>query len=536
MSNYLEEGVQFAGKYEVVDRLGGGKFTEIYLARQSRLDREVAIKLLALDKPHVDEAEQTEERWVDRFEQEAQIVSQLKDPHTVTIHDYGLWEGRYWYIVFEHVPGDNLHDLIDREGRLEADRVVRIVKQVLSSLEEAHEMGVLHRDIKPSNIMVYEHMGDPDRAMLLDFGIAKPTRYAEGEPGRDMTTETVILGTPRYMLREQVRREELTPAADLYALGLVMWEMLTGRPVVEEEDSVAILSRQVDPEPFEMSSNHGVPEELCRVIRRMVEKDPGERYQSAGEVREALEEFEEGRGPGPGGKPVGDEPESADPAPQNGPMAGRSAPALKEKEPAERAPESDGSIDRETSEEASKEAADEATFDDTPVGGEGSGGPSGSTAWVIVILLIGVASLVVTAWFYGVLPFGPDLLGRESSSDEMPVTRPYSGENYSIDGIYKAVESAGWESTGGRGFVEAKGARRYVQQFEQGEARLTVEVELSGSSSEAASRIEELYKQKAVMQFGGKVVVLVPGNPEAEELVQTVLDRLGMYRAMVSSD
>ena len=287
----IQIGDEFAGRYEIVDKLGSGASTTVYVATDETLGRKVALKILDLgpSRETLDDPE-TLDRWVKRFEREARVVSRLKDPNTVTIHDFGEHDDEAWYIAFEYVDGRGLDEIVEKDGALAPERVVRIARQILQSLREAHSEGVLHRDIKPANIMLFDRVERDDWVKVLDFGIAKPTEIGEDDRTvAQVTDEQVILGTPRYMAPEQARREELTPATDLYALGLVLWELLVGESTIQKQDTIAILARQVSAEKFVLPRSVGVPEELREIIHRLIAKDPAGRYQSADEVLEALD-------------------------------------------------------------------------------------------------------------------------------------------------------------------------------------------------------------------------------------------------------
>jgi serine/threonine protein kinase len=289
MANFPSLGDCFEDRFEILGHVASGGFSRIYRATQLGLEREVALKILrpehvagaAIDRERFDE-------WARRFEREARLVSQLRDPHTVTVHDYGRTDDGLLYIVFEYIDGKTI-----AEKRIDTpfshERVVDILLQILFSLEEAHHHNVLHRDIKPANIMLYEHLGRQDRVKVLDFGIAQIAQIGENA-GEDLTREGFILGTPRYMAPEQLRNHELTAASDLYSLGLVVWEMLVGQPAIVGDDTMAIITRQVDTEPFALPDELDTPVWLRSIIERMVAKVPSARFQSAREVRQALED------------------------------------------------------------------------------------------------------------------------------------------------------------------------------------------------------------------------------------------------------
>ncbi|MEZ4458684.1 MAG: serine/threonine-protein kinase [bacterium] len=183
----------------------------------------------------------------------------MRDPHTVAVHDYGRTESGLLFMVLEYVDGKTLFQLIRESGAIAPERVVKMLRQCLLSLQEAHALGVLHRDIKPANIMVYEHIGRADQIKVLDFGIAKLVG-SETNKSTEMTAEDVLVGTPRYMSPEQIRGEtELTASADIYSLGLVMYELLTGTRAIDVESSMGIIARHLDPDPLLIPLNAPIP-------------------------------------------------------------------------------------------------------------------------------------------------------------------------------------------------------------------------------------------------------------------------------------
>jgi serine/threonine protein kinase len=292
---FPKPGDLFASRYRIESIIGTGGFARVYLATQEDLGREVAIKVLS--RGVFEELDSTRDRRKAesasrRFQREARLVSQLKDPNTVTIFDFGETEDGLLFIVFEHVDGTNLKELSWREGPLDPARVVRILERVLSSLQEAHAMGVLHRDIKPSNVMVFDYMGN-EEVKLLDFGVAKVrgSRVVTAHSS-ELTTEGALVGTPRYMAPEQIREREVSPASDIFSLGLVAFEMLTRERANDNKTPVKIISRQLDEEPFMLPDELDIPRGLRSCVHRMLEKDPERRFQNAQMVLDALEQWD----------------------------------------------------------------------------------------------------------------------------------------------------------------------------------------------------------------------------------------------------
>ena len=285
----LQFGRLIAGRYRIESLLGSGGHAHVYLAVQEKLGRRVALKVLkASGVQHVSAAAQhAHDVLVRRFEQEAKLISQLRDPHTITMYDYGSTDEGLLYMVCEFVQGETLKTTLTREGSLSAERVASILKQTLMSLQEAHAHGVLHRDIKPDNIMTYAHMGRRDQVKLLDFGIAKMAE-AEDEESADMTAEGSLIGTPRYIAPERIRGEKLRPASDLYSLGLVAYEALTGQRILEGLYGIQVLQAQLIEPSLKLPEETPAPKALCRIINRMIEKDLDVRYHVAEQVLEDL--------------------------------------------------------------------------------------------------------------------------------------------------------------------------------------------------------------------------------------------------------
>ncbi|MFP4597251.1 MAG: protein kinase domain-containing protein [Persicimonas sp.] len=290
---FPEPGKTFEGKYRVDKLLGSGGFARVYLAEQTDLGRPVAIKVLS---PKVAEAiggETTDpkvEAVAIRFEREARVISQLRSPHTITMYDYGRTDSGLLYMVMEYVDGIELDEL---EVPIAPRRVVKILKQVLQSLHEAHAHDLLHRDLKPANIMLYEHLGERDQVKLLDFGIAKAVGQASQNNEKDLTAADTLIGTPRYMSPEQIRGHDIGPASDIYSLGLVIYELLVGEKAITNSDSIEILGRHLSSDTFEIPRDHAVHPDLRRLINKMVVKQPDRRYASTADVLEDLAGIEQ---------------------------------------------------------------------------------------------------------------------------------------------------------------------------------------------------------------------------------------------------
>jgi eukaryotic-like serine/threonine-protein kinase len=271
-------GTLFAGRYELLRSLGGGGMSEVYLARDRLLGREVAVKVI---RPEL----AADERSVARFRREARAAAALSHPGIVAIHDVGV-HGDAPFIVMERVEGRTLTEVLREEGRLSPDRVAEIGAEVARALAAAHAAGIVHRDVKPGNVMI----AADGRARVLDFGIAHATRWTP------LTEAKVVHGTAEYMAPEQIRGEGADPRSDVYALGAVLYELLAGHPPFHDETPLAIAYRHLEDTPPPIASlRSDVPPGLAAVIARALAKDRGHRYRSADEMAVELEGVREGK-------------------------------------------------------------------------------------------------------------------------------------------------------------------------------------------------------------------------------------------------
>ncbi|MEM1347036.1 MAG: serine/threonine-protein kinase, partial [Myxococcota bacterium] len=258
-------------------------------ATQLGLGRKVAIKVLHTRRLVKAEHMGAEEmrRLLKRFEREAKAIATMTCPHTVKLFDYGLDEEGNPYMVLEFLDGEDIKSLIKREGALEPERVVIILDQVLESLSEAHAHGVLHRDIKPANIFLMRQIYGREWVKLLDFGLARISG-ASGEISA-VTRESHIVGTPRYMAPEQIQTPaEIDARADLYAVGLVGAEMLSGKTIFPDKNVVKLMRNKLYVDKLPIPEGPPIPGPLEAVVRRLAELRPEDRYQSAEEALEDL--------------------------------------------------------------------------------------------------------------------------------------------------------------------------------------------------------------------------------------------------------
>src|SRR5919106_1600982 len=258
-------------RYEVQTTLGRGGMAQVYRATDRVLGRAVAVKILS-------RRFSSDEKFVARFRREAQASAGLNHPHVVSVFDTGSHDGVH-YIVMEYVEGETLGALLARDGPLPPDRAGRIAADVAAALESAHQKGLVHRDVKPGNVMI-DHDG---RVKVVDFGIARAA-------ADDTLTQTgLVLGTAAYLSPEQARGDKVDARSDIYSLGCVLYEMMTGRTPFVADSSVAMAYSHVNEEPRPPSEKRPeVPPELDAVVMRALEKEPSQRFASAAEMRAAL--------------------------------------------------------------------------------------------------------------------------------------------------------------------------------------------------------------------------------------------------------
>ncbi|HET7701408.1 MAG TPA: serine/threonine-protein kinase [Candidatus Limnocylindria bacterium] len=251
---------RLADRYVLLERIDAGGAGEVWRARDTRLDRDVAVKILGAD---------ADEAFRDRFADEARRAASVVHPNVVTVFDEGR-DGDDSFMVMEYVRGRTLRDMVAERGPLPAHEAARLVAQVAAALDAAHEAGVIHCDVKPANVIV----DDNGTAKLADFGIARAARGPR---------EHELIGTARYIAPERVAGEPATERSDIYSLGLVAYELLAGRPAYAELDTEDLLRERLDgPAPSLRGARVGVSDAVDRVVRRALARDPDDRYARAG--------------------------------------------------------------------------------------------------------------------------------------------------------------------------------------------------------------------------------------------------------------
>ena len=262
------------GRYHVLERLAAGGMGEVFRARDAVLDREVAIKVLHRSLAG-------DQGFVERFRREARAAAGISHPNIVNVHDWGAVDGIY-YMVMEYVRGRALRDLLNAQGRLEPAQAAEVLRQTLVALEHAHRRGIVHRDVKPENILVTTE----GVVKVADFGLARA--FADGR----QTQAGTVTGTVQYLAPEQIRGEPADPRSDLYSLGIVAFELLTGRLPFTGETAMAIAYKHLSdrvPRPSALSGD--VPPEVDAFVASATERDRELRPESAAEMRRDLESF-----------------------------------------------------------------------------------------------------------------------------------------------------------------------------------------------------------------------------------------------------
>jgi CheY-like chemotaxis protein len=271
----LAAGDRFSDRYEIVALIGAGGMGTVYRARDLELDEDVAIKTLLPELMADDEV-------IERFKSEIRLARRITHRHVVRSHDFGEWGGVY-FLTMEYVEGLTVRNLLDQRGRLEISSTLAIARQLFDSLAVAHEAGVIHRDIKPQNLLL-DAAGD---LKVMDFGVA---RLAERTSG--VTEVGMAIGTPSYMPPEQLLGDDIDARADLYAVGVVLYECLTGRLPFEAKSAISLVAKVLSEEPaVPQALNAEVPPLLSSLIMRLLAKKAADRYGSAAEVASALEQI-----------------------------------------------------------------------------------------------------------------------------------------------------------------------------------------------------------------------------------------------------
>src|SRR5215210_2418185 len=266
------QGEVIAGRFEIVELIGKGGMSSVFKAHDRLLDRIVALKIL---HPHFTE----DEEYVERFRREARSVAQLSHPNIVTVIDRGEDEGRQ-YIVFGYVEGENLKQLLERTGPMPVRDALIMALQMARALSFAHGRGLIHRDVKPQNVL----LNADGQAKMTDFGIARSLDV------QGVTITGTVLGTSEYIAPEQARGNQVDAQTDVYSLGVVLYELLTGRVPYDGDNFVTVALRHVnEPVPSLLERRPDAPPRLALAVERAMAKSPDERYESMDHLVEELE-------------------------------------------------------------------------------------------------------------------------------------------------------------------------------------------------------------------------------------------------------
>ena len=276
-------GALFAEKYRITEEIGRGGMSIVYRGVHELMKRPVAVKIMQRELS-------SNAVSVRRFQQEAEAASRLAHPHVITVFDFGVTPTAQPYLVMDLVSGTNFAEILKESGRIPVPRVIKIFRQICDALDHAHQRGVVHRDLKPSNVMLVDTESEPDYAKVLDFGIAK-VMASDGEEKRSLTTSGEIFGSPLYMSPEQCRGAESDQRTDIYSVGVMFYEALTGRPPLCGASYIETIQMQISTpaQPFNtVVPGANIPPVLETIAFKAIAKKPEDRFQSMREFNSAL--------------------------------------------------------------------------------------------------------------------------------------------------------------------------------------------------------------------------------------------------------
>ncbi len=270
------------GKYSINSVFAEGGMAMLYQAQQISVDRTVLIKVMHSSAAYT-------KGELQRFEQEAKLLAKLNHPNIVSVYDFGFLEQRLPYLVMEQIPGLNLAEKL-RAGALGPKETLRIMMQLCRGLQEAHKLGIVHRDLKPENIILNEDSERPDWVKIVDFGIA----HTPGQDGKRLTLAGMIMGTPAYMAPELFSDNQPGPSCDIYSLGVIMFELLTGNLPFSSKEFPALIAKVLqEPAPSFNSVRPEIPPDtkIEKTVQKCLEKNPANRFTSVGELLAMLQEL-----------------------------------------------------------------------------------------------------------------------------------------------------------------------------------------------------------------------------------------------------
>ncbi|MFZ0714353.1 protein kinase domain-containing protein, partial [Mycobacterium sp.] len=265
------EGALLDGRYRVATKIATGGTSTVYRGLDTRLDRPVALKVM-------DSSYAGDQQFLTRFQLEARSVARLKDPGLVAVYDQGL-DARHPFLVMELVEGGTLRELLAERGPMPPHAVAAVLRPVLGGLAAAHRAGLVHRDVKPENVLI----SDEGDVKLVDFGLVRSVAEA------GITSTSVILGTAAYLSPEQVRDGDASPRSDVYAAGIVAYELLTGQTPFSGDTALSVAYQRLDTDvPAPSSVINGVPAPFDELVERATARDPADRYADAQDMAAAL--------------------------------------------------------------------------------------------------------------------------------------------------------------------------------------------------------------------------------------------------------
>jgi eukaryotic-like serine/threonine-protein kinase len=274
-------GTVLAGNYEILEVLGQGGMGVVYRGKHSLMERIVAIKMLLSQLI-------SDTNSVKRFQQESKAAARLKHPHIIDVYDFGISPAGQPYIVMEFLEGTPLSDLIKKEGQIGVERSIKLIAQACDALDHAHKQGVVHRDLKPSNIVLTQYDEEKDYVKVVDFGVAKLIEVGNNGEGQRLTQAGEVCGSPVYMSPEQCMGQDLDARSDIYSMGIVLYETLTGKLPILGKTMVDTMSKHISeaPVPFnEARPDLYIPERLEWVVNKAMAKDPANRHQTMEEFK-----------------------------------------------------------------------------------------------------------------------------------------------------------------------------------------------------------------------------------------------------------